>query len=170
MRFSLLCSCAKIGQKKLEDDITNTGETPIYFLRLLQTEMQVWKTAEIVNSKILITMFMQAIMHHDNATRAGIVDHDVQHPATLQELIVNLRLVRYLKACKVKQSEYVKIIGSVCLAEGLRAGTEEFNGFLGGHSHGLSKGKFWGYHAAAYNDAEKRRVFLSKSNQFVHFK
>ena len=126
----------------LQDNMERIGQVPPTVLKTLHAKMQLFKKADIVNSQTQVVMFVQAFMHHDNASRAGIVDNDVQHPATLQDLIVNLRLVHYLTACKVKQSEYQKIIGNVCIEEGLRVGTEQFSSLLGHHSHGLGKQQF----------------------------
>ncbi len=137
---------------------------------ILSTQRQTQVITDIFERKNLTAMFAQSMLCHDSANRVSIVDFDTQHPATLQDIIVELRLVYYLNACKVKSSEYLKIIGNVTLAEGLKAGSAEFDAMIGAHSHGLSREKFWALHDAAEKDAEKQRLFLAKSNGTVCFK
>jgi len=152
----------------LVHNMENLGDVPVDLVRDMHTHLQVVKTHPCYSdTRVLQTMLTQSLFKHDNASRAGI--DDVQHPATLQAIIIDLRLVHYLEACKYKHAEYLKIIGNVSLQEGLCAGTEAFDSALGVHTHGLSYEKFWAYHQAAKQDEDKKKAFLKKSNAFVTF-
>ncbi len=159
-----------IRNTNVEQLMEHNGDVPVAYQTNVCNKLHLLKAQPpIVDLRVMHTMFAQSVWKHDNASRANIVDQDVQHPATLQALIVELRLVHYLEACKYKHSEYLKIIGNVSLQNGLRCGTEEFEACLGVHTHALCKEKFWGYHQAAAKDPEKQKVFLKKSNNTVKF-
>ncbi len=161
----------EIFAEELETKMEALGHVPSSIIETLHKDMLPAKGMEFLFGRdVILTMFAQAVMHHTNATRVSIVDKDVLHPSTLQDIIVDLRMVHYFKACKIKKAEYTKLIGNASTESGMQADDDEFNALLGHHTHGLSREKFQGLKLAAERSSEaKKRAFIAKSNDTVHF-
>jgi hypothetical protein len=173
--FVAMCFAAKMHHEDdaqdLETNMETHGQVPSLIIESLHKDMLPAKTMGFLFGRdIIITMFAQAVMCHTSATRVSIVDKDVLHPSTLQEIIVDLRMVHYFKACKIKRTEYTKLIGNASTESGMQADDDQFDALLGHHTHGLSAEKFRGLWLAAQNSSDaKKRAFIAKSNNTVHF-
>lgn len=120
-----------------------------------------------LTENVMLTMFLQAAMHQTSNTRVGINEKSVLESETLHDLIRDLRMAIYFDLCKVKKSEWLKIIGDVTYAEALTSDVNVFSSMIGVHTHGLNKEKFWAMLKAAIHNDDKISVFKSKSNYTI---
>jgi hypothetical protein len=116
---------------------------------------------------VSMNMFLQASLYTSSGDRADILDHNVFELSTFRKMSVDLMMDFYSNGCKVKREEYLKIVGDVTYGDALSASDAQFDMMLGIHTHGLSKQKFWGLLRATKGSANKKDMFLKKSNQTV---
>ena len=114
--------------------------------------------------QVATSMFLQAILHHTSQKRLDINLKSVLDSGTLQDLIVDLRMVVYCQLCKVKKDKWLSIIGDVTYQQALNSDVNVFTMMIGTHTHGHSKDQFWGMLKAAMHDSDKLSVFQKRSN------
>jgi hypothetical protein len=116
---------------------------------------------------INMNIFMQALLCHESESRINIVDKSILDHTTLGEMIVDLRMAIYFDLCKVKKEKWLAMIGDVTYADAYSADTDVFTHMIGAHTHGLCKDRFWAMLRASKDNADKKKVFLIKSNGSV---
>lgn len=120
--------------------------------------------------RVLETMFVQAMMHHSSSGRASTDDWElpsVKEASTLRDLQIDLHMRHYERSCATKTQLWTAQIGEVTLAKTLRATPDEYEQFIGRHSHGMCRSKFKAFAKAANADTRKLDIFLRKSNNTV---
>lgn len=118
---------------------------------------------ELVSKNILF----QAILHHTSESRVNIVNCDVRNSVTLQNIIIDLRMYIYFELCKIKREKWEALRGNFTYQQADQGSEEEFRKIIGKHTHGLSKDEFWALVRASKYNQNKKKEFLSKSNNTV---
>jgi 2'-5' RNA ligase len=114
--------------------------------------------------QVATTMFLQAVLHHTSQTRCDINMKSVLDSVTLQDMIIDLRMIIYCKLSKVKKEKWLSIIGDVTYQNALNSDINVYTMMIGKHTHGHSKDVFWGMLKAAMYDNDKMSAFKNRSN------
>ena len=121
-----------------------------------------------VNKNIVYkNIFMQALLCHESDDRIGIDTKYILDPDTFSDMIIDLRMANYFEACKIKKEQWLRIIGNVTEAQAMTADVSAFVSMIGLHTHGLCREKFWALLRASIKDDDKKREFVSRSNQSI---
>ena len=124
-----------------------------------------------MDSIIIDTMFMQAVLNHKSKSRIGIVDRDIFDITTYNDIIIELRMAIYYGYLAEHNERWKKLLSDKSYTDALDCDCNVFNNLIGSHTHGLNKEQFWAFLQAAINDRtnnpEKLEMFIKKSNSSV---
>ena len=145
---------------KIPDDI-------IEYLFVEQSKITTVKEYMKLDSQTCLSMLVQSILCHTNDKRENITERNIRDSSTLEEYIVDLRMIIYMEKSKVKRGNWLSMIGNVTYEASNNATEEQFRDMIGRHSHSCSKACFWAMAKAALFNTRKKEIFLSKSNDTV---
>uniref|UniRef100_A0A0G4HCK8 VWFA domain-containing protein n=1 Tax=Chromera velia CCMP2878 TaxID=1169474 RepID=A0A0G4HCK8_9ALVE len=124
-------------------------------------------TTEAEKETVIYSAFLQAMLRHDSASREGICedDADVRDKSTLQEMMTDLHMTFYFDALKAKNAQLTEMGEELMYATASKTDTDGIDTLIGPHTHGLSRGSFWGLWRACKRDSARRAIFLNKTNR-----
>lgn len=164
------------GWNVMCEEFEKVGGVPISLIDSIKASMDTIDNMDVlkymsIDSKdynlVANTIFTQAILHPLTDTRNKINEQDIRDASTFNEMIVDLRMDRYLEASKEKRLRWVAIESDVTYARAISCDLVGYGEMIGGHSHSGSKGWFLAMARVALLNDDKLNIFKSKSNDTV---